>query len=371
MHTPMQPDYTAPLRDAATVSGAGRHAAISGGSGSGLRSRTRSRSPGALVGGGSSGSESVAIGIDESTGSGRMRHWKKMSSLCEEGDAIRVDDHGHGNGHDNALDPDKGYTKTTSALKRATTSATISSKRRTSGDRLPLYQQAYTNTPYHAHGHAHHQGGPAPAVSMAPSWLTHSAFLLVILYVMLDSKAKVDRSTAQLRYYREEESRVNAKIVEFEERARQLSVETERLRRDNEALEELKAEQLAKLAKLDDEEGMVAAIEKERTKMLHRDSIIRNQMQILQERIQIASRREAAEKFGSERQIVEVDLIFPEGAPTHDEETGRPLSTKFHIEMASLADMPHTVQLFLEQVHHGLWDGCAFVWNPDHLVLAR
>ena len=362
----MQPDYTAPLRDAATVAhGAGRHT-ISSSSGSGLRSRTRSRSSGALVGGGSSGSESVAIGIDESTGSGRMRHWKKMSSLCEEGGAIRVDDTGNGGGGGvgrHSANAHPSATKTKSA-----TSATISSKRRTSGDRLPLYQQAYTNTSYHAH--AHHQG-PAPAVSMAPSWLTHSAFLLVILYVMLDSKAKVDRSTAQLRYYREEESRVNAKIAEFEERARQLSIETERLRRDNEALEELKAEQLAKLAKLDDDEGMVAAIEKERTKMLHRDSIIRNQMQILQERIQIESRREAAEKFGSERQIVEVDLIFPEGAPTHDEETGRPLSTKFHIEMASLADMPHTVQLFLEQVHHGLWDGCAFVWNPDHLVLAR
>ena len=321
----------------------------------------------------------MAIGIDESTGSGRMRHWNKMSSMSPDGgDDVRVEAKdngggGGGGGRTSAVNQ-QSAAKTKSALQRAT-SAAIGSKRRTNGDRLPLYhpnqrssQLAYTNTPYRAP--AHHRG-PAPPVSMAPSWITHSAFLLVILYVMLDSKAKVDRSTAQLRYYREEEPRVNAKIVEFEERARQLSVETERLRRDNEALEELKAEQLAKLAKLDDEEGMVAAIEKERTKMLHRDSIIRNQMQILQERIQIESRREAAEKFGSERQIVEVDLIFPKSAPTHDVETGRPLPTKFHIEMASLDDMPHTVQLFLEQVHHGLWDGCAFVWNPDHLVLAR
>ena len=243
-------------------------------------------------------------------------------------------------------------TKTQSATRTTMISST---KRRSGGDRLPLYhpnqrmahQQAYTNSPYNTHSH----GGPG---GLASSWLTHSAFLLVILYVMLDSKAKVDRSTAQLRYYREEESRVNAKISEFEERSKQLSMETERLRRDNEALEGRKAEQLAKL---DDEDGM--------------DSIIWNQMQNLHERIQIESRLEAEEKFGAERQIVEVDLIFPEGAPTHDEETGRPLSTKFHIEMASLADMPHTVHLFLEQVHHGLWDGCAFVWNPDRLVLAR
>lgn len=338
-HTPLQqPDYVAPLRVANT--GTANTCTSSG-----LRSRIRSRSPGALVGGGfdnssgaiingrREGSESVAIDFSDSF-STRMRHWKKMSSMSDVlANDVRADD----------------ATKAQSATRPTTISAT---KRRSGGDRLPLYhpnqrmayQQAYTNSPYHAH--AHHQG---PA-----SWFTHSAFLLVILYVMLDSKAKVDRSTAQLRYYREEESRVNAKISEFEERSKQLSMETERRRRDNEALEERKAEQLAKL---DDEDGM--------------DSIIRNQMQNLHERIQIESRLEVEEKFGAERQIVEVDLIFPEGAPTHDEETGRALSTKFHIEMASLADMPHTVQLFLEQVHHGLWDGCAFVWNPDHLVLAR
>ena len=38
------------------------------------------------------------------------------------------------------------------------------------------------------------------------SLLLHAAFLLVVLYVMLDSKDKVDRSTAHLEYYREEES---------------------------------------------------------------------------------------------------------------------------------------------------------------------
>ena len=128
-------------------------------------------------------------------------------------------------------------------------------------------QLRYSRTSSSSSVHGPNGGGPRTAtsslspISLSPSLLTHAAFLLVIFYVMLDSKAKVDRSTAQLRYYREEEARVNTKVAQFESRARQLGVEVDRLRRDNEALEDLKREQLAKLEKLDSEQGLVRAIE--------------------------------------------------------------------------------------------------------------
>lgn len=42
----------------------------------------------------------------------------------------------------------------------------------------------------------------------------------------------------------------------------------------------------------------------------------------------------------------------------------------FTILMHPLDVMPHSVHLFLEQVVHGLWDGCAFVINAPHLLQA-
>lgn len=42
----------------------------------------------------------------------------------------------------------------------------------------------------------------------------------------------------------------------------------------------------------------------------------------------------------------------------------------FVIELHSLESMPHSVHLFLEQVYHGLWDGCSFVVNAPHILQA-
>ena len=41
------------------------------------------------------------------------------------------------------------------------------------------------------------------------------------------------------------------------------------------------------------------------------------------------------------------------------------------IELAPLDGMPHAVNLFLQQVHHGLWDGCSFANNPHHILQVR
>lgn len=39
-------------------------------------------------------------------------------------------------------------------------------------------------------------------------------------------------------------------------------------------------------------------------------------------------------------------------------------------ELAPLEKMPHAVNFFLQQVHHKLWDGCAFVINAVHILQA-
>ena len=40
------------------------------------------------------------------------------------------------------------------------------------------------------------------------------------------------------------------------------------------------------------------------------------------------------------------------------------------LDMAPLELMPVAVNLFLQQVHHGLWDGCTFAASPGHILQA-
>lgn len=44
--------------------------------------------------------------------------------------------------------------------------------------------------------------------------------------------------------------------------------------------------------------------------------------------------------------------------------------TTFVVELASIDDVPHAVHQFLEQVQHGLWNGCYFYLNGPHVIQA-
>jgi len=187
--------YLTPLRNGPSSAATTIHAS------SGLRSRTRSRSrskePQAKrnkhiggVGGGS-----ISIGIDS-----------HRNGDIDDSEGYSGSNHGGIIGGDDNSVISSATKSSALGLKRAASSV-VTLKRRTGqnggggGDRLPLYHpnqyrlQSYTNTRYHDQ-QQHHPilGWPTP--------LSSSLFL----YVMLDSKGKVDRSTAHLEYYREEES---------------------------------------------------------------------------------------------------------------------------------------------------------------------
>jgi len=197
----------------------------------------------------------------------------------------------------------------------------------------------------------------------------HVFAFLAVLTVTLRAKWDVDRATRQLEHYREEERRVNDKIHEFETRAARLTGEVERLRMDNDRMERIKKDEEEKIRRRKEEEKMTKRMEEERKELSKRDAAVREQVKVLEERIRVESRREAEEKFGPGPHRVEIALDFPSSQPTVDD-GGRELPYKFHVELADLAAMPHSVHLFLEQVSRGLWDDCAFVWNPSHLILA-
>lgn len=51
-------------------------------------------------------------------------------------------------------------------------------------------------------------------------------------------------------------------------------------------------------------------------------------------------------------------------------ENGKQTTQYFTVALAPLDYMPTTVDIFLEQVHMGLWNGASFHWNAKHVIMA-
>lgn len=79
--------------------------------------------------------------------------------------------------------------------------------------------------------------------------------------------------------------------------------------------------------------------------------------------IQDVSRVALLDKFGPGPYFVKVTLAFP-GDDPHVE------TSSLLLEMASAADMPHTVYTFLSRVSKGLYDGTSFYHNAGHVLVA-
>lgn len=76
-------------------------------------------------------------------------------------------------------------------------------------------------------------------------------------------------------------------------------------------------------------------------------------------------------RFGQGPHYVEMEIEYPEYQSTILESKHWPRARGIvRYEMAPLDLMPVAVNLFLQQVHHGLWDGCSFVVNAVHIIQA-
>mmetsp|Transcript_2707 Transcript_2707/g.5839 ORF Transcript_2707/g.5839 Transcript_2707/m.5839 type:complete len:809 (+) Transcript_2707:266-2692(+) len=119
---------------------------------------------------------------------------------------------------------------------------------------------------------------------------------------------------------------------------------------------------------------------KEMVALQERLSESNTQIGSLQHHLQKTSRIDAERKYGSGAIRVQLELDFPEDymdggnddqqrqAPTHHlqqsknkEKMKKKKPTKMVLEMAPLDLMPHSVNMFLDMVHAGLFDGCSFV----------
>ena len=115
-----------------------------------------------------------------------------------------------------------------------------------------------------------------------------------------------------------------------------------------------------------------------------REDALWDKIDLLIEKIGRDSQREALEWFGADllsHGVAEEDISFrvdldveypkfdPYRADDNPEIWNREKGT-ITIEMAPLKLMPIAVNLFLQQIHHKLWEGCNFVINAMHILQA-
>lgn len=80
--------------------------------------------------------------------------------------------------------------------------------------------------------------------------------------------------------------------------------------------------------------------------------------------------RHLCKRFGPGPHLVEVFVEFPQYVSDLELDQWPRVRGKLTLEMAPLDLMPVAVNLFLQQIDHGLWNGCSFVVNPQHILQA-
>jgi len=114
--------------------------------------------------------------------------------------------------------------------------------------------------------------------------------------------------------------------------------------------------------------AMVDGLDEVEEYMKKREGALWSRIGVLENKIARASWREAEEWFGPGPHRVEIELEYSKVQATNPDSSSWPrIQNKFTVEMAPLDLMPHAVNLFLQQVHHGLWEKCAIVNGPRHI----
>ncbi|KAL3758384.1 hypothetical protein ACHAWU_005054 [Discostella pseudostelligera] len=101
-----------------------------------------------------------------------------------------------------------------------------------------------------------------------------------------------------------------------------------------------------------------------------REDALRDRIKLLSDNLGKESRRAVLESFGPGPHVVELFLEFPQYHPNVELDSWPRVRGKLTLEMAPLDLMPVSVNLFLQQIHHKLWNGCAFVINAEHILQA-
>jgi len=123
---------------------------------------------------------------------------------------------------------------------------------------------------------------------------------------------------------------------------------------------------------LQSKEGLIHSADEVNEESEHwqaREIAWRTSTQLLTQKIERESYRDALEQFGPGPHKVKFYMDVPRDS---EKDAMIPAGEypSFTIELYPLINMPHSIHLFLQQVHHGLWDGCSFVVNAPHILQA-
>ncbi|KAL3796035.1 hypothetical protein HJC23_013092 [Cyclotella cryptica] len=102
----------------------------------------------------------------------------------------------------------------------------------------------------------------------------------------------------------------------------------------------------------------------------NRENVLWTKIEALRDRMGEQSRIEVLEWFGPGPHSVEIEVEYPHVDENHDPEDWPRVRGVFLVELAPLDLMPVAINLFLQQIHHKLWNGCAFVINAMHILQA-
>ncbi|KAL9178840.1 hypothetical protein ACHAXT_003971 [Thalassiosira profunda] len=101
-----------------------------------------------------------------------------------------------------------------------------------------------------------------------------------------------------------------------------------------------------------------------------REDALWDKVDLLVDKMGRTSRRETLEWFGPGPHFAELEIEYPQYDEDKDPEDWPRVRGVVEIEMAPLDLMPVAVNLFLQQVHRKLWNGCSFVINAMHILQA-
>ncbi|KAL7552952.1 hypothetical protein ACHAWF_016199 [Thalassiosira exigua] len=101
-----------------------------------------------------------------------------------------------------------------------------------------------------------------------------------------------------------------------------------------------------------------------------REDSLWEKIDILVDKMAGEAAREASEWFGPGPHRVELEIEYPQYTEDKEPKDWPRVRGVFTMEMAPLDLMPVAVNLFLQQIHHKLWNGCSFVINAVHILQA-
>lgn len=215
------------------------------------------------------------------------------------------------------------------------------------------------------------QGGNFTPIKLLP-WILTLLFFVTTIFCRSQTnsaqtrysqmKADFDSERKSLKQLKRDHNQLDNDYDKKHQLTSQLEIKASELEREVQQLNgRLREKEDALLQSKNNQGSSVSSskLNSEISGLKRRDEALRNRISSLVEKIELESYREAVERFGPGPHRVQMEVQMEDRS-----------YAQFTIQMHDLDKMPHSVNLFLQQVYHGLWDETSFVINAPHILQA-